>query len=101
MTNGTEEADKAAESDKNGTVEDADEAATGTPDEEEKETEGEEKSSDSADKKDVEKAAPEGRNAVESFKDNMDVVIREDLKALFQKFGTVKVLPLHLNCGMI
>ncbi|XP_021739211.1 la protein 1-like [Chenopodium quinoa] len=97
VTNGTEEADKAAESDKNGTVEDADEAATGTPDEEEKETEGEEKSSDSADKKDVEKAAPEGRNAVESYKDNMDVVIREDLKALFQKFGTVKYIDFKMG----
>lgn len=30
-------------------------------------------------------------NAVETYKDNMDVVMREDLKILFGKFGTVKV----------
>ena len=29
-----------------------------------------------------------------AYKDNMDVVSREDLKSVFEKFGTVKVIEL-------
>lgn len=102
VTNGSEEADKAAESVKNGVVENVEETKEeetpeGTLDKEGKENEGDEKSSESADKKNGEKAAPEGKNAVESYKDNMDVVIREDLKAVFQKFGTVKYIDFMIG----
>ncbi|KAL2940056.1 La protein 1 [Bienertia sinuspersici] len=95
VQNGSEEADKASENDKNGAAENVEETkeeptTESTSDKEEKETEIDEKSTQSADKKDGDKAAPEGKNAVESYTDNMDVVIREDLKAIFQKFGTVK-----------
>lgn len=33
----------------------------------------------------------EKSNAAATYKDNMDVILREDLKAVFGKFGTVKV----------
>lgn len=33
----------------------------------------------------------EERLSAAAYKDNMDVVMREDLKSVFQKFGTVKV----------
>lgn len=33
----------------------------------------------------------EEKSAAVIYKDNMDVVMREDLKSVFQKFGTVKV----------
>lgn len=33
----------------------------------------------------------EGKDKISANKDNKDVVLREDLKAVFQKFGTVKV----------
>ncbi|KAJ7965984.1 La-like protein [Quillaja saponaria] len=32
-----------------------------------------------------------------SFKDNMDVVLREDLKSVFQKFGTVKYIDFKIG----
>lgn len=34
----------------------------------------------------------EGKSTAVIYKDNMNVVLREDLKGVFQKFGTVKVL---------
>ena len=34
-----------------------------------------------------------------SYKDNMNVVLREDLKGVFEKFGTVKVLG--IPCLMV
>lgn len=37
------------------------------------------------------KAGTEGNSAVTMYKDNKDVVLREDLKKVFQKFGFVKV----------
>ncbi|KAL6533918.1 hypothetical protein OROHE_013751 [Orobanche hederae] len=33
----------------------------------------------------------EGKLNIEAYKDNKDVVIRDDLKSIFQKFGTVKL----------
>lgn len=51
---------------------------------EEKKTEDGEKPSEGV--KEGEKE--EKLNAVETYKDNMDVVMREDLKILFGKFGT-------------
>lgn len=36
-------------------------------------------------------------NAVETYKDNMDVVMREDLKILFGKFGTVKYIDFKIG----
>lgn len=46
------------------------------------------KSSENPTEKSEEK---EGKSAIATYKDNMDVVMREDLKGIFQKFGTVKV----------
>ncbi|KAH9603532.1 hypothetical protein KSS87_020177 [Heliosperma pusillum] len=60
------------------------------PNKEVEEGEDSEKSSESAEKKDGEKVV-ERKTTMASYKDDMDVVIREDLKALFEKFGTVKV----------
>lgn len=53
-----------------------------------KESEDEEKASDISIQKDAEKAEKPTEAA---YRDNMDVVLREDLKSVFQKFGTVKV----------
>lgn len=46
-----------------------------------KETQGEEKSKET-----------DGKNSAAAHKDNKDVVSREDLKCVFEKFGTVKVI---------
>ena len=46
------------------------------------------KSSDGSIEKGEEK---EGKTSIDTYKDNMDVVMREDLKSVFHKFGTVKV----------
>ena len=35
-----------------------------------------------------------GKFSAAAYKDNMDVVSREDLKSVFEKFGTVKVIEL-------
>lgn len=43
-------------------------------------TEGEEKGQET-----------DGKLSASSYKDNTDVVLREDLKGVFEKFGTVKV----------
>lgn len=58
--------------------------------EEKTELDGEDgdKSSDGSIEKVEEK---EGKTSIDTYKDNMDVVMREDLKSVFQKFGTVKV----------
>lgn len=52
-------------------------------------TEGEEKSSEDPIEKDEKKEKP---NPAVAYKDDMNVVLREDLKAVFEKFGTVKVI---------
>lgn len=53
-----------------------------------KETEDGEKPSDGPT---VEGEENEGKSTAVMYKDNMNVVLREDLKGVFQKFGTVKV----------
>ncbi|XP_061339317.1 la protein 1-like [Gastrolobium bilobum] len=63
-----------------GNVDDDDEMKEG------KETEGEEKSQETDEK--ITAAA---------YKDNMDVVLREDLKGVFQKFGTVKYIDFKIG----
>ncbi|KAK9669561.1 hypothetical protein RND81_13G139700 [Saponaria officinalis] len=60
-------------------------------DKEVKESNDGEKTSENADKKDEQKKPTEGKPTAASFKNNQDVFIREDLKAVFEKFGTVKV----------
>ncbi|KAL3650826.1 elongin A [Castilleja foliolosa] len=45
-----------------------------------------------AQNEDNEKGPGEARTNIASFKDNKDVVIREDLKLIFGKFGTVKFI---------
>ncbi|KAL6216457.1 hypothetical protein ACLB2K_009680 [Fragaria x ananassa] len=60
---------------------------------EEKKTEDGEKPSEGV--KEGEKE--EKLNAVETYKDNMDVVMREDLKILFGKFGTVKYIDFKIG----
>ncbi|CAL5359122.1 unnamed protein product [Camellia sinensis] len=59
---------------------------------EQKETEDEE-NLDSPIEKDEDKTTGE-RNRAAVYKDNKDVVLREDLKAVFQKYGTVKSVRL-------
>ncbi|CAK9136402.1 unnamed protein product [Ilex paraguariensis] len=56
-----------------------------------KETEDQEKSFDNSIQKD-DHAAGEEKSATASYKDNEDIVLREDLKGVFQKFGTVKYI---------
>lgn len=64
-----------------------------------KETEDEQKSSEGCDLKGEEKATGEQKSAAATYKDNKDVVMREDLKSVFQKYGTVKVLVIvSLRC---
>lgn len=47
----------------------------------------------SSDGKDTEKVEEkEHKSTASAYKDDMNVVMREDLKDVFQKFGTVKVL---------
>lgn len=45
------------------------------------------------------KAGAEGNSAATIYKDNKDVVLREDLKKVFQKFGFVKVKLWGLSCS--
>lgn len=61
---------------------------------EEKETEEIEKSSEGATEMSDEK---EEKRTAASFMDDMNVVLREDLKDVFQKYGTVKVWTLHCS----
>ncbi|KAK2968653.1 hypothetical protein RJ640_012496, partial [Escallonia rubra] len=42
--------------------------------------------------KDDDKAACNRKTFAETYEDNMDVVVREDLKSLFQKFGSVNII---------
>ena len=58
---------------------------------EEKESEDKEKSSEGCDLKGEGNTSDEQKPVAATYKDNMDVVMREDLKSVFQKFGTVKV----------
>lgn len=60
----------------------------------EKETKEEEKASEEdSPAAEEESEKKEERPRAASFINNKDVVMREDLKAVFQKFGTVKVSP--------
>ncbi|KAL7166308.1 hypothetical protein ACSBR2_037062 [Camellia fascicularis] len=62
---------------------------------EQKEIEGEE-NVDSPIAKDEDKATGE-RNRAAVYKDNKDVVLREDLKAVFRKYGTVKFVDFKMG----
>ncbi|CAL5440545.1 unnamed protein product [Camellia sinensis] len=62
---------------------------------EQKETEDEE-NLDSPIEKDEDKTTGE-RNRAAVYKDNKDVVLREDLKAVFQKYGTVKFVDFKMG----
>ncbi|KAK9683721.1 hypothetical protein RND81_10G160600 [Saponaria officinalis] len=66
-------------------------------DKEVKESNDGEKTSENADKKDEQKKPTEGKPTAASFKNNQDVVIREDLKAVFEKFGTVKYIDFKMG----
>lgn len=59
-----------------------------------KESEDTEKSTDIPNEKEVQGSGEEKPN-IAAYKDNKDVVLREDLKSIFQKFGTVKVFIFH------
>lgn len=80
MTNHVENAGKDEE-------EEADKIGAET---EAKEPEDAEKSPDIHDDKE-DQGSGEGKTNIAAYKDNKDVVLREDLKSIFQKFGTVKV----------
>ncbi|XP_051137745.1 la protein 1 [Andrographis paniculata] len=60
------------------------------------ETEDAEKSADIPDDKEAE-ASPEGKTDIAALKDSKDVVSREDLKAIFRKFGTVKFVDFKIG----
>ncbi|KAA8525294.1 hypothetical protein F0562_007149 [Nyssa sinensis] len=62
-----------------------------------KEPENGEKSLDSAIQKDEKEAKVEEKSAAAVYKDNKDVVLREDLKSIFQKFGTVKYIDFKMG----
>lgn len=62
-----------------------------------KETEDGQKSSEGCDLKGEEKATGEQKPTAATYKDNMDVVMREDLKSVFQKFGTVKFVDFKIG----
>ncbi|KAK2968660.1 hypothetical protein RJ640_012503 [Escallonia rubra] len=47
--------------------------------------------------KDDDKAACNRKTFAETYEDNMDVVVREDLKSLFQKFGSVKFVDFKMG----
>ncbi|XP_062020533.1 la protein 1 [Rosa rugosa] len=95
----------------NGTPEDTKKVAgdvnTEDAEKDNKENVDEKNSLDGEEKKteDGEKPSEEGKggekeerlNAVETYKDNMDVVMREDLKTLFGKFGTVKYIDFKIG----
>ena len=49
------------------------------------------------DLKGEEKASEEQKPAAATYKDNMDVVMLEDLKSVFQKFGTVKFVDFKIG----
>lgn len=53
--------------------------------------EGGKESIDSPVRKDEAKASGEDKETAAMYKDNKNVVLREDLKSIFQKFGFVKV----------
>ncbi|KAK4419986.1 La protein 1 [Sesamum alatum] len=59
------------------------------------EPEDAEKSPDQDDKED--QGTGEGKTNIASYKDNKDVVLREDLKSIFQKFGTVKFIDFKIG----
>ncbi|GAB4837265.1 hypothetical protein Ancab_002167 [Ancistrocladus abbreviatus] len=62
-----------------------------------KETTDEQKSSEDGNEKNEEKAASEEKPGAAGYKDNVDVVLREDLKAVFEKFGTVKYVDFKMG----
>ncbi|KAH7574228.1 hypothetical protein ACOSP7_008289 [Xanthoceras sorbifolium] len=95
--NATEESEKASENvksneektdEKNGLDgkevdgEDGEKSSEGSDEKGEKEDKGEEK---------------EEKSAVATYKNNMDVVMREDLKSVFQKFGIVKFIDFKMG----
>ncbi|KAG8375560.1 hypothetical protein BUALT_Bualt10G0113300 [Buddleja alternifolia] len=67
--------------------------------------EGEEKDADKTDAQESEDAEEspdvanekEERTNIAAYKDNKDVVLREDLKSIFQKFGTVKFIDFKIG----
>lgn len=63
---------------------------------EEKEEDGE-KSSQNDIRNEENEAAAGGKNAAVMYKDEKNVVLREDLKAVFQKFGTVKFIDFKMG----
>ncbi|GAB2284855.1 hypothetical protein Dimus_019308 [Dionaea muscipula] len=62
-----------------------------------KQAKDDEKSSEVADDKDGGKAAHEQKPTAAEYKNNADVVLREDLKAVFEKFGTVKFVDFKMG----
>ncbi|KAK9273058.1 hypothetical protein L1049_017865 [Liquidambar formosana] len=62
-----------------------------------KETEDGEKSTEGAIQKGEEKPTGEENSTAAAYKDNMDVVLREDLKSAFEKYGTVKFIDFKIG----
>ncbi|KAK4388857.1 La protein 1 [Sesamum angolense] len=72
------------------------EAAKTGAETEAQEPEDAEKSPDNQDDKE-DQGSGEGKTNIASYKDNKDVVLREDLKSIFQKFGTVKFIDFKIG----
>jgi len=64
--------------------------------EEEKETESKENNETKENESPEKKPQTGEKFSAAAYKDNMDVVSREDLKSVFEKFGTVKVVGFPL-----
>ncbi|XP_011081824.1 la protein 1 [Sesamum indicum] len=72
------------------------EAAKTGAETEAQEPEDAEKSPDNQDDNEDQRSG-EGKTNIASYKDNKDVVLREDLKSIFQKFGTVKFIDFKIG----
>ncbi|KAL0330331.1 UNVERIFIED_CONTAM: La protein 1 [Sesamum radiatum] len=72
------------------------EAAKTGAETEAQEPEDAEKSPDNQDDKE-DQGSGEGKTNIASYMDNKDVVLREDLKSIFQKFGTVKFIDFKIG----
>lgn len=94
--NATEGIEKEAENVKNN--EGKTEEKNGSDDKEKDGGDGEKSLEASAEKGEEKKNKPdqkEEKSAIDTYKNNMDVVLREDLKRVFQRFGNVKVIMVY------
>ncbi|KAL0394059.1 UNVERIFIED_CONTAM: La protein 1 [Sesamum latifolium] len=90
---GQDVADTTTNNVENAGKDEEEEAAKTGAETESQEPEDAEKSPDNQD----DQGSGEGKTNIASYKDNKDVVLREDLKSIFQKFGTVKFIDFKIG----